>query len=54
MTVFGKKLATAGIALVGLGAIAIAPTVQTPPRLRSQRPQRFDSPWRLLRQWCTH
>jgi hypothetical protein len=31
MTVFGKKLATAGIALVGVGAIAIAPTIQTPP-----------------------
>ena len=28
MTVFGRKLATAGIALVGVSAIAIAPTVQ--------------------------
>jgi hypothetical protein len=31
MTVFGRKLATAGISLVSVGAIAIAPTVQTPP-----------------------
>ena len=31
MTAFGRKLATAGIALVGVGAIAIAPTVQSPP-----------------------
>ena len=31
MTVIGKKLVTAGIALVGVGAIAIAPTVHTPP-----------------------
>jgi hypothetical protein len=33
MTVFGKKLATAGVALVGVGAIVVAPTVQTPPPL---------------------
>ena len=32
MKVFGKNLATAGIALVGVGAIAVAPTVQAPPR----------------------
>jgi len=32
MTAFGNKLATAGIALVSVGAIGIAPTVQTPPR----------------------
>lgn len=32
MKVFGKKLATAGIALVSVGAIAVAPTVQAPPR----------------------
>jgi hypothetical protein len=31
MTVLGRKLATAGIALVGVGAIVIAPTVHTPP-----------------------
>jgi hypothetical protein len=31
MTAIGRKLATTGIALVGVGAIAIAPTVQTPP-----------------------
>ena len=31
MTVIGRKLVTAGIALVGVGAIAIAPTVQMPP-----------------------
>ena len=31
MTAIGRKLATAGIALVSVGAIAIAPTVQTPP-----------------------
>ena len=54
MTVFGKKLATAGIALVGVGAIAIAPTVQTPPPLRPRRSQRFDSPRRLLRRWLNH
>ena len=32
MKVFGKKLATAGIAFVSAGAIAVAPTVQAPPR----------------------
>ncbi len=32
MKVFGKKLATVGIALVSVGAIAVAPTVQAPPR----------------------
>jgi hypothetical protein len=32
MKVFGKKLATASIALVSVGAIAVAPTVQAPPR----------------------
>ena len=32
MKVFGEKLATAGIALVSVGAIAVAPTVQAPPR----------------------
>ena len=32
MTAFGNKLATAGIVLVSVGAIGIAPTVQTPPR----------------------
>ena len=32
MRVFGKKWATVGIALVSVGAIAIAPTVQPPPR----------------------
>ena len=32
MKVFGKRLATAGIALVSVGAIAVAPTVQAPPR----------------------
>ena len=32
MKVFGKKLATNGIALVSVGAIAVAPTVQAPPR----------------------
>jgi len=31
MTAIGRKLVTAGIALVGVGVIAIAPTVQTPP-----------------------
>jgi hypothetical protein len=33
MTVFGKRLTAAGIALVSAGAIAIAPTIQPPPRL---------------------
>ncbi len=33
MTVFGKRLTAAGIALVSAGAIAVAPTVQPPPRL---------------------
>ena len=32
MKLFGKKLATAGVALVSVGAIAVAPTVQAPPR----------------------
>src|SRR6478752_9467125 len=32
MTVRGKRIATAGIALVSASAIAIAPTVQVPPR----------------------
>jgi hypothetical protein len=32
MKVFGKKSATAGIALIGIGAITVAPTVQAPPR----------------------
>jgi hypothetical protein len=32
MKVLGKKLATTGIALVSVGAIAVAPTVQAPPR----------------------
>ncbi len=32
MKVLGKKLATAGVALVSVGAIAVAPTVQAPPR----------------------
>ena len=32
MKVFGKKLATAGIAFVSAGAIAVAPTVQAPLR----------------------
>jgi hypothetical protein len=32
MKVFGTKLATAGIALVSVGAIVAAPTVQAPPR----------------------
>ena len=32
MKVFGTKLATAGIALVSVGAIGVAPTVQPPPR----------------------
>jgi hypothetical protein len=32
MKVFGKKLATAGVVLVSASAIAIAPTIQAPPR----------------------
>jgi hypothetical protein len=31
MTAIGRKLVTAGIALVGVGAIVTAPTIQTPP-----------------------